>query len=154
MSLIHCVYASEASDGFDERGLIDILRTSRDRNASARITGILLYVNKSFFQVLEGDEDRVDPLVARITQDERHRCVTIIIRERIAQRSFADWSMGFATLTAADVGAIVGQNDFFAGASCFTALSDGRAKKLLIAFKNGRWRARIARGPSTQGHAA
>jgi EAL domain-containing protein (putative c-di-GMP-specific phosphodiesterase class I) len=37
----------------------------------------------------------------------------------------------------------MGMNDFFTYASCFGELNQGRAKKLLTAFKEGRWRTKV-----------
>ncbi len=48
--------------------------------------------------------------------------------------------MGFASVASKDIAGIVGANDFFQKKSCFHALNSGRAKKLLTAFADGRWR--------------
>jgi hypothetical protein len=48
--------------------------------------------------------------------------------------------MGYASLTKSELGSIEGMNDFFQGSSCLTDLDKGRAKKILIAFSEGRWR--------------
>jgi len=71
-----------------------------------------------------------------------------IIRERIPRRAFGEWSMGYVTATADELGAASGMNDFFAQASCFDRLDGGRAKKLLAAFRAGRWRARLGDTPA------
>ena len=86
----------------------------------------------------------IDSLYAKIALDKRHTNVVLIVREPIASRSFADWSMGFASVTPKDVAGIIGANDFFQKKTCFYELSAGRAKKLLAAFANGRWRASSA----------
>ena len=59
----------------------------------------------------------------------------------LAGRSFADWSMGFANSTRAELGEVTGENDFFRGASCLEHIDAGRARKMLVAFGAGRWRA-------------
>lgn len=144
MSLIHCIYSSAAVDGLHERELPRILEASRRNNEALGVTGMLLHVDGSFFQVLEGPAEAVDSLFARIGQDARHARVTCIIRETIAHRSFADWTMGFVSATSDDVCRIVGRNDFFGGGACLTALDEGRAKRLLSAFARGRWRTRVS----------
>ena len=48
--------------------------------------------------------------------------------------------MGFSQVSRKDLALISGTNDFFSGASCFLSLDSGRAKKLLSAFREGRWR--------------
>lgn len=139
--LIHCIYASSASPQFHESEIPALLDAARARNASLDISGMLLYVEGSFFQILEGPEANVQATFDRIQSDPRHLRVTQIIREPIARRHFGEWTMGFSIAGLLDMGEITGENDFFTDASCFTRLDGGRAKKLLQAFGSGRWRA-------------
>ena len=139
--LIHLIYASVAVDELPAVDLAELLGKARLRNQRDGITGMLLYADRSFFQVLEGEADAIDAAFSRIARDPRHRGVVTIIRERIPRRAFAAWTMGYVADTAADVAALAGTNDFFAGASCFDELPAGRAKKVLAAFRAGRWRA-------------
>lgn len=145
--LIHLIYSSAATRPFSSEELVALLKRARDNNERAGVTGMLLYSGETFFQVLEGGESVVDALYARIRRDSRHRQAVAIIREPIAKRTFQEWSMGYASLDTDDVKELPGLNDFFARGTCFTSLTSGRAKKLLSAFANGRWRARI-RGSS------
>jgi hypothetical protein len=140
MNLIHCIYASSATHAFKEDDIASILEQSRRNNAGLGITGMLLHIEGSLFQVLEGDADAVDAVYARIGQDARHTRVTQIIREPIARRSFDEWTMGFASVARDEVAQLVGANDFFATAACLERINAGRAKKLLVAFRAGRWR--------------
>ena len=123
-----------------EVDLQTLLDRARRKNVALDITGILLHIEGSFFQVLEGDESTVDSLYEVIARDSRHDRMTQIIREPIAQRSFAEWSMGFASLPRAEARRLVGENDFFGSADCLARTNPGRAKKLLMAFGAGRWR--------------
>ena len=140
-NLIHSIYASSASPQFHESEIPLLLDAARERNAISGITGMLLYVEGSFFQILEGPDANVVATFDRIKKDPRHQRVTQIIREPIARRQFGEWTMGFSTATVLDLGEITGENDFFTDASCFARLDAGRAKKLLQAFRSGRWRA-------------
>ncbi|MEI8021448.1 MAG: diguanylate phosphodiesterase [Schlesneria sp.] len=141
--LIHLIYSSTANQKFTESDLIDLLSKARAKNARLGITGMLLYTNDSFFQVLEGEAEQVDALADRISHDPRHTGLITIIREPIAKRAFGEWTMGYASVSQIDVGEIVGINDFFASATCFGQLNPGRAKKLLAAFKEGRWQKKV-----------
>jgi Sensors of blue-light using FAD len=143
VSLIHCIYASAPVQAFDDSSLRDLLCQARLRNTRDNVSGMLLYTANSFFQVLEGESDSVDATFDRIARDTRHDTVTLIIREPIARRSFEDWSMGYTSVSHEELGAIVGQNDFFDKGNCYTSLGDGRAKKILRAFAKGRWRAQL-----------
>jgi hypothetical protein len=137
--LIHCIYASAATRHFTTRELTTLLRRARDNNARLDITGMLLHAEGSFFQVVEGPGDAIDRLYASIEADPRHEQVTLIIREPISRRMFADWSMGFHDVSREQLGEMEGVNDFF-GTRAVTAIDAGRARKLLAAFRDGRWR--------------
>ncbi len=142
--LIHLIYCSSAKHAFSRSELSVLLINARRKNAQRGITGILLYSDGSFFQVLEGERDNVDMLFKIISGDERHKNVTVIIRESIAKRAFGDWTMGYSDFTAEEADSIIGTNDFFVKGESFSNLSQGRAKKLLTAFKHGSWRSRLS----------
>jgi hypothetical protein len=139
--LIQCIYSSAATTEFAEHDIPQLLEKTRAANAISGISGMLLYIEGSFFQVLEGETERVDVLFQSILADPRHKHVTLIIREPLAARSFGEWTMGFATVGSREAGELIGENDFFAEGSCFENLDSGRAKKLLAAFRRGRWHA-------------
>lgn len=144
--LMHCIYASAAARHFDQMELTALLQTARKHNEGAGLTGMLLYTEGSFFQVLEGAPDAVERLYARIELDRRHEQVTRIVAEAIPSRSFAQWTMGFSKVSRKELALISGANDFFGDANCFLGLDAGRAKKLLSAFREGRWRKTLAGG--------
>ena len=149
--LIHVIYNSAATKDFSEEDLTELLRRARNKNASLAITGMLLHVDGSFFQALEGPQQAVDTLVETIRGDSRHARVTIIIREPIAIRSFSEWTMGFTRMSQQELGEIEGLNDFFGDGRVMAELDAGRAKKLLTAFKQGRWRVRFTARPMANG---
>lgn len=141
--LSHFIYASAATCAFDSRALQCLLAASRTNNQRLGITGMLLFVEGSFFQVLEGHPEHIKTVVRSISADARHDRISRIIEEPIAERSFGDWSMGYADLSRHDLGVIAGANDFFGEALCFDRVDHGRARKLLSAFRGGRWRSRL-----------
>jgi hypothetical protein len=141
MSTIHCVYASKASPGFREIDLPQLLQKSRTSNAARGVTGMLLFIEGSFFQVLEGGEADVKATYDRICLDDRHGQVSKIISEPIFGRDFPEWAMGYARPRLSDLKQLMGDDDFFASATCLENLSPGRARKLLSAFRQDRWRA-------------
>jgi EAL domain-containing protein (putative c-di-GMP-specific phosphodiesterase class I) len=153
--LIHLVYSSAATHPFSRGELTELLTKARRNNEQQGLTGMLLHTEGSFFQVLEGPPEAVDALFDAIKRDKRHTKVTLIIREPIARRSFGDWTMGHAEITPEEADAIVGLNDFFHEGRSYDQLEEGRAKKLLAAFMQGRWRTRLtntglATGESSQ----
>lgn len=105
-------YVSTAAVPFRLSALHDLMVSSRERNASMDVTGMLLYAGGRFIQTLEGPADAVDGLFERIAADPRHRRVVRTLREDVDVRSFPDWSMGFDYLGDAESLATPGFTDF------------------------------------------
>lgn len=57
-------YISNFSRSLTRKEIENIENISQVNNAKESITGILLSCNRTFLQILEGDEDRIDHLVA------------------------------------------------------------------------------------------
>lgn len=143
-NLVHCVYSSASSIEFTQDEIIDLLKKARENNVKLGITGMLLYENGSFFQVLEGEPEKVTALLKIIQKDNRHSQVVKIIYEEIEARDFPEWTMGYSGVTRKELEGIEGLNDFFQSNRSYTDLDEGRAKTLLKAFKDGKWRASIS----------
>jgi hypothetical protein len=93
--VITLVYVSSATHLMAESELIDLLRTCRDNNAEAGITGMLLYKDGNFMQALEGPEDAVTRVHSKILADPRHKGLITLVREPLESRQFGEWSMAF-----------------------------------------------------------
>ncbi|WOI52371.1 BLUF domain-containing protein [Parvularcula sp. LCG005] len=89
------LYVSSATPEFDEGDLARILEASRRKNSRVEVTGMLLYAEGVFFQVLEGPEDAVQALFNRLAGDPRHTGVITMMSRYITARDFPNWSMGF-----------------------------------------------------------
>ena len=141
-ALEHLIYASVAAQAFGAPQLAELLQKARASNELHGLTGMLLHsdADGSFFQVLEGEPAAISQLWQRILLDKRHSHLTLIIRESIPERSFAGWTMGFSSVSQEKLRRVPGLNDFFRKGSSFNELDAGRAKKLLSAFVEGRWR--------------
>ena len=153
MSLMHCIYASAVSPELASPELKELLTVSRRNNERLGVTGILLYIEGSFFQVIEGESGIIEPLYEKIARDPRHTHITQIICEPIAKRHFSRWAMGFSTMTVKDLLGIA-EPTRPAAAHPLLNLSEGRAKKLLRAFSEGRWRKRLVNPPPPHAAAA
>lgn len=140
MDIIHCIYCSASTNDFSQIDLATLLAECREKNSKAGLTGMLLYVDRSFLQVLEGDRPVVEALLEKLTVDRRHERLTKIIMEPIEERAFAQWTMGYSKITRMELADIPGLNDFFAQGRSYMELGEGRAKTLLSAFKGGAWR--------------
>jgi hypothetical protein len=93
---------STASKLFSDEELKEILSASQVNNARNHITGMLLYSEDTFLQVLEGEREMLDKTYERILDDTRHKGVIELDRGEITERNFPGWSMGFKTLSPAE----------------------------------------------------
>ena len=97
----HCiVYFSQWEGQFSEEDLVTILEQSRFDNRKAGITGVTLYVRGSIIQVLEGEKPTIEALYERIEVDQHHTNVVKVLNRPISKRLFADYTMGYQTITA------------------------------------------------------
>ncbi|MCS6836309.1 MAG: BLUF domain-containing protein [Anaerolineae bacterium] len=95
MALVSLIYVSMAVRPMTDDDLRDILRKAREKNARLNITGMLLYRDGFFLQILEGEQAQVDELFAVIVADERHKNVLKVEEHPITERTFGQWTMGF-----------------------------------------------------------
>jgi len=98
MAIFQLLYASGAVPGTTSADIDSILASSRANNARLGVTGMLLFANNAFIQVLEGNEDDVRKLAARISNDRRHRNFMVLLEKTSPERSFGRWQMGFKEL--------------------------------------------------------
>ena len=112
-----------------------MLQKSTHRNTKAGITGLLLYKEGSFMQVLEGEEKPVKALFSKISHDPRHRNIITLIQERIEKREFAEAAMAFRDLETGEKPS--GYSDFLNRPlnGDEDAKDASKAKKLLLTFK-------------------
>jgi len=137
LKLYTLVYVSAAREPFSKGELVQLLDTCRKNNTGSNISGMLLYKEKQFIQVLEGNQKDVVELHKRIAEDYRHQYVTTIYSAEIEERSFSDWSMGFKNLDLLETEEIDGYSDFLntSLASDKFATDAGSAFRLLNMFK-------------------
>ena len=89
------IYISSAAGRFGQPQLDEILATSRINNAARGLTGMLLFHDGCFFQVLEGEAESIDRTFATISRDTRHGGVIVLESRAVAERGFPQWSMGY-----------------------------------------------------------
>jgi hypothetical protein len=93
--LIRVVYISAASKLMSQADLDELLLTSRTNNTAVNVSGLLLYHDGSFFQVLEGAEEAVQAVLDRIRRDRRHSSLITLDKSVVASRGFSTWSMAY-----------------------------------------------------------
>ena len=93
--LIRAVYLSEVNIAGSE--LLPQIRAIHEvatrRNGEAGITGVLLFSDRFFLQMLEGPRLRVTETLGRIFADHRHDNIRLCRAEEVHSRMFPNWSM-------------------------------------------------------------
>lgn len=110
--LIHIVYASFSEKELTEKELKKLLRDIRIKNKKQNVTGLLLYNDGAFIQVIEGESDIIHNLYNIIKVDPRHSNIVKLLDEPIEERAFPDWSMGFRKINRKQSAGIKGFSDF------------------------------------------
>ena len=106
--LYRLVYESHAASPLRQADLNTLLHGARLHNQATQFSGVLLYADGRFLQVLEGPEPALSDLYARIQADPRHQQVRTLAYGPVAARAFSDWHMGFVAAEAAFFGQISG----------------------------------------------
>ncbi len=93
------VYTSESREPATQDQLLALLRRARRNNRRLDITGLLLYRNQRFIQILEGPREAVQTIYSIIGVDPMHRSVTTLVDMPVSHRKFMEWSMAFTKIT-------------------------------------------------------
>lgn len=103
------IYVSAATQPFSDDGLYALLAQARAHNQARDLTGLLLYSDGLFLQVLEGTKAAVHQLYhGRVAHDSRHTHLRLLADGPAAERIFPDWSMGFLDTAPSDLADLVG----------------------------------------------
>lgn len=136
--MIQLVYASTAVKAFSPEELGVLLVRSRYHNAAVGITGMLLHVDGTFLQVLEGEAETVHRLFISLAADYRHHRILLLLMHEIAERNFPGASMGFFDAS--------GRGTSLPGYRTATGFADlvgdrTNIVRVVSEFRSGRWKA-------------
>ncbi len=96
--MLELVYKSKAKDNITQQEIEQILETAQEFNKTNDLTGCLIFHNKHFIQLLEGNEDTIRTLYTKISKDLRHHEIELIYEKIKSQRNFESWGMAFVNL--------------------------------------------------------
>ena len=94
-SLHEILYCSTLAQQAPIRVVADIAGKARSANLQRGITGLLIFDGQHFCQQLEGDEQVLAALMARINDDPRHTDITVLHQGPLASRRFKRFSLGY-----------------------------------------------------------
>jgi hypothetical protein len=92
-TLRRAIYTAVPDSRIGAEDIESILTTARRRNPELGLTGALMFGKGSFVQILEGPAANLDLLLETIRKDPRHGDMTVVLRDPIEAREFADWAM-------------------------------------------------------------
>ncbi len=96
-------YLSKANP-LSESELESLFKYIKHINPILDITGVLLYNNNFFLQVLEGDKETITQLFSKIRKDKRHKQILMIFDQKIEIRIFQKYDVKFGIMrTKADI---------------------------------------------------
>jgi diguanylate cyclase (GGDEF)-like protein len=133
-STFQLIYVSTAVREMNDTDLVNLMLSARARNERNQVTGMLLYKDCRFMEVLEGEESTVRKIFADIEKDSRHKNIDTLRAEGITFRAFPNWTMGFQNSNPSESAAFTeflikdGTPDYFAEESI-------EAHAMLLAFK-------------------
>lgn len=120
--LIQSVYTSAAMQPMPKSKLYKILVDSRVNNKLADVTGLLVYVDGNFLQVLEGEQEVVTALLEKISKDRRHKDVKVVYKTSIENRTFNSWQMAYISPSPRELATWAGLKNTTTLASTFETL--------------------------------
>ena len=101
--LSQLVYVSNRKPNCSAEEIEKILESCKKNNAPLDITGVLLYSETKFIQLVEGDAKVILGLYDKIKKDNRHSNPMMISYNAIAAKSFPAWHMAKRDISKTDL---------------------------------------------------
>ena len=92
------IYLSSATTKFSNEEIISLLDLSRRNNEVNQITGLLLYSDGNFLQIIEGKKKALEALFEKISLDPRHKNIIKVFHGKVPIRNYSIWKMAFSTI--------------------------------------------------------
>lgn len=134
--MLNLVFTSKETTPMTELMLMELLTKSRKNNVRDGITGVLLYREGTFLQVLEGYADKVHTTFSRVLRDNRHHAIKVLLEKPITEWKFRGYAMGFNRLSSSSSLGLEGFTRFLESNFYDAAIGrPGEALMLLELFK-------------------
>jgi|GEM_PF-465582 len=146
-TFLQLIYMSAATVSFTDQELAELLSKSKANNEKVEVSGLLIYHEGSFLQVLEGPEEAVLETYERIGEDPRHTEVGLLLKQEVLARSFGNWEMGYVNTNTSRFKKEEGFIDFFRRGFSLPVMRADKSMigKVLREFKEeGKWRSDIS----------
>lgn len=87
------LHTALANKSFTESELIKIANSLAERNEALGITGALLYNNREFIQLLEGEKDNLKNLMSTVEDDTRHGNIHILWEGEVIDFGYSNYGL-------------------------------------------------------------
>jgi len=142
------IYRSHLSDDVPVKTLDNLATDANKINETFDVTGILLFDGTHFFQLLEGSDEAVKAIYARICADSRHHNLVELMYDYAPSRRFGNVGMELFDLRKYDKETVL-QAVLKKGTSKYQLTYDDRALQFLRTFVEAREKANYFEIPST-----
>ncbi len=90
MSIVQLTYGSCATEKFELDDLYKIVAKANKTNQLKNVSGLLVFHENCFYQILEGEEEKVNAIFDKIKNDPRHHDVKMGCKNYTDKRLFED----------------------------------------------------------------
>ena len=130
------IYVSDKANNYNKSDTIDILVAARKRNMERAITGLIVELDQSFYQILEGNQSDVEDIFQLIKTDSRHYNLRVLYQQPVLKREFGEWAMGYANnIDPQQLDDVNRMLHFFSQKTSFTEIEGDSIKMLLTSLK-------------------
>ena len=109
------VYVSSAVRRLSQAQLLDLLKLSRTNNEARGLTGMLLYRDGLYLQMMEGSRHEITRLLIKLRHDTRHTDIRILKQGVLEKRLFPEWSMAYKNLAGVRSSHVPGYSEHLQG---------------------------------------
>ena len=106
--MIQLTYTSLASANFGMSDIQEIMKKAKNFNGENEITGCLLFYNKGFIQISEGEKEIIKNLYSKIKQNKNHFNVNLLCTNKTHTRIFLQWNIAVKYLNYSYLGQLTG----------------------------------------------
>lgn len=135
--MIQLIYVSKATQEFSFEELAALLEGGRARNKVRGLSGMIVFHEGWFLQMLEGDAGIVDPLFEKISKDERHTHIRLLLRREIDAPRFDSLSFGLCGTNEKERSRYPGLFEFEMVTHPFGEDESDSAHQLFLKFRDG-----------------
>jgi len=130
----YLIYSSMASPEIQESDLKDIIEVAEKNNRDDEITGMLIFHDGTFIQMLEGAKEKVIASFEKIRDDHRHSAVIKLFEGETDKRHFPDWKMALEVVHPEDFEKIRAYKSIEEGNRLLEELNDGHLGLQMLRF--------------------